>query len=408
MRWAATSERGEQRAMNVLKQVFAVCLMNLRNVPQRWSTSLVIVIGIAGVVGVLTSILAMGEGFRATLGQAGKPDRTIVMRSGATSELTSGLGREAVDVIKGAAGLARNADGRAIASAEVMVIADLPRRGTGLLANAPIRGVQPEAFELRPEVHIVAGRGFEPGPRELIVGRGAASQFAGLEVGARLAFRDADWTVVGIFEADGGVHESELWGDAETVMSAYRRNGFQSVTAQLENGGAIDVFQAALDEDPRVNVKAETLQSYYAAQSRQMTTLINVLGYAVGYIMAVGALFGALNTMYAAVSTREREIATLRAIGFGGGPILVSVMAEALLLALLGGILGGGLAWLFFNGYTVSTLGANFSQVAFDFRVTGELLLKGISWSLAIGLVGGLLPALRAVRQPVTTALRAL
>lgn len=394
--------------MNALKQIIAVGGMNLRNLPQRWSTSLVIVVGIAGVVGVLTAILAMGEGFRATLGQAGKEDRAMVLRSGATSELTSGLGREQADLIKGAAGIGRGADGRPIASAEVLVIADLPRRGTGLLANAPIRGVQPEAFALRPEVRIVAGRGFEPGPRELIVGRGAASQFANLEVGARLAFRDADWTVVGIFEADGGVHESELWGDAETVMSAYRRNGFQSVTVQLESVAALAVLEAALADDPRLNVKAQTLKSYYAAQSRQMSMLINILGHSVGYIMAIGALFGALNTMYAAVSTREREIATLRAIGFGGGAIVVSVMVEALLLALLGGAIGGGLAWLLFNGYTVSTLGASFSQVAFDFRVTGELLLKGISWALVIGFAGGLLPAWRAVRQPVTTALRAL
>lgn len=394
--------------MSFLKQMFAVTIMNLRSVPQRWSTSLVIVVGIAGVVGVLTAILAMGEGFRATLGQAGKEDRVIVLRSGATSELTSGLGREAVDLIMGAAGVAQGPAGRPIASAEILVIADLPKRGTGTLANAPIRGVQPGAFELRPEVRIVAGRNFEPGPRELIVGRGAASQFEGLDVGARLAFRDADWTVVGIFDAGGSVHESELWGDAETVMSAYRRGGFQSVTAQLASAAALDQFEAALAEDPRLNVEAQTLRAYYAAQSRQMSTLISILGHTVGYIMAIGALFGALNTMYAAVSTRAREIATLRALGFGAGAIVSSVLIEALLLALLGGIIGGGLAWALFNGYTVSTLGANFSQVAFDFRVTGELLLKGISWSLVIGFAGGLLPAWRAARQPVTTALRAL
>lgn len=394
--------------MSFIKQVAAVSLMNLRNVPQRWSTSLVIVVGIAGVVGVLTAILAMGEGFRATLGQAGKSDQVIVLRSGATSELTSGLGREAVDLIKGSAGVARNAAGQPIASAEILVIADLPKRGTGTLANAPIRGVQPEAFELRPEVRIVAGREFTPGPRELIVGRGAASQFDGLEVGARLAFRDADWSVVGIFTSDGSVHESELWGDAETVMSAYRRDGFQSVTAQLEDEASLAPLQAALAAEPRLNVEAQTLRSYYAAQSRQMSLIINVLGYTVGYIMAIGALFGALNTMYAAVSTRAREIATLRALGFGGGAIVISVLLEALLLALLGGMLGGGLAWLIFNGYTVSTLGASFSQVAFDFRVSAALLAQGIGWALAIGFVGGLLPAWRAARQPVTTALRAL
>jgi putative ABC transport system permease protein len=392
----------------MLKQVVAVTAMNLRSVPQRWSTSLVIVVGIAGVVGVLTAILAMGEGFRATLGQAGKDDQVLVLRSGATSELTSGLPRDTVDLIKGSAGLARNAQGQAIASAEILVIADLPKRATGTLANAPIRGVQPGAFELRPEVQLVAGRSFEPGPRELIVGRGAASQFEGLEVGARLAFRDADWTVVGEFTANGGAHESELWGDAETVMSAYRRGGFQSVTAQLESVDSLATLSAALADDPRLNVEAQTLRAYYADQSRQMSLFINVIGHTIGYIMAVGALFGALNTMYAAVSTRAREIATLRALGFGGSAIVISVLIEALLLALLGGLLGGGLAWLIFNGYTVSTLGANFSQVAFDFRVTGELLLKGLSWALVIGFMGGLLPAWRASRQPVTTALRAV
>jgi putative ABC transport system permease protein len=394
--------------MNLVRQITAVSLMNLRNIPERWSTSLVIVVGIAGVVAVLTAILAMGEGFRATLGQAGKPDQVMVLRSGATSELTSGLERETVDLVKGSAGLARNARGEVMASAEILVIADLPRRGTGTLANAPIRGVQGGAFELRPEVRIVAGRVFEPGPRELIVGRGAASQFQGLEIGSRLAFRDADWTVVGIFEADGGVHESELWGDAETVMSAYRRGGFQSVTAQLESPESLAILQAALADDPRLNVEAQTLRSYYAGQSRQMSLLINVLGYAIGYIMAVGALFGALNTMYAAVSTRSREIATLRALGFGGGAIMASVLLEATLLALIGGVVGGGLTWLVFNGYTVSTLGANFSQVAFDFRVTGSLLAQGLWWALAIGLLGGLAPAWRAVRQPVTAALREL
>lgn len=392
----------------MLRQVLVVTLMNLRSVPQRWSTSLVIVVGIAGVVGVLTAILAMGEGFRATLGQAGKADQAIVLRSGATSELTSGLDRESADLIKGSAGVARNAAGRPIASAEILVIADLPKRGTGTLANAPIRGVQPETFELRPEVRIIAGRNFTAGPRELIVGRGAASQFEGLDLGARLAFRDADWTVVGLFEADGGVHESELWGDAETVMSAYRRGGFQSVTVQLESEAAMTTLRAALADEPRLNVEAQTLRAYYTSQAQQMSLIINVLGYTVGYIMAIGALFGALNTMYAAVSTRSREIATLRALGFGGGAIVASVLVEAMLLALAGGLVGGGLAWLIFNGYTVSTLGANFSQVAFDFKVTGELLRQGLAAALVIGLLGGLLPAWRAARQPVTTALRAL
>jgi putative ABC transport system permease protein len=392
--------------MKWFSQVFAVVSMNLRNLPQRWTTSAVVVIGIAGVVGVLTAILAMGEGFRATLGKAGREDRAFVMRQGATSELSSGLSREQVDLIKGAAGVKSGADGKPLAAGELLAIADLPKAATGLLANAPIRGVQPESFALRPEVKIIEGRAFTAGPRELIVGRAAAQQFANMKVGARHAFRDSDWVIVGIFEAEGSVHESELWGDAETVMSAYRRNGFQSVTAQLESNEALTTFKDALAADPRLTLKVQSLREYYAEQSRQLSTLINVLGYAVGYIMAIGAIFGALNTMYAAVSTRAREIATLRAIGFGGSPVLVSVMLESLLLALIGGVLGAALAWLFFNGYTVSTLGANFSQVAFDFRVTPALLVKGITWATFIGLVGGFFPALRAIRMPITTALR--
>ncbi len=394
--------------MSFFKQVFSVSAMNLRNVPQRWSTSLVIVIGIAGVVGVFTSILAMGVGFRETLGKAGREDRAFVMREGATSELTSGFSREQVDLIKGGKGVARDADGKPLASAELLVIADLPKRVSNTLANAPIRGVQPEGIKLRPEIKIIEGRMFTAGPRELIVGKGAASQFANVGVGAKLEFRDSDWTVVGIFEADGSVHESEFWGDADTVMSAYRRNGFQSVTAQLESKDALTMFGESLKGDPRLTLKVQSLKEYYASQSKQLSMLINILGTVIGVIMAIGAIFGALNTMYSAVSTRSREIATLRAIGFGGGAMVISVMVEALALSLIGGALGGALAWLFFNGYTVSTLGQNFSQVAFSFRVTPGLLVTGMIISILIGLVGGFLPAIRAARMEVTTALRAL
>lgn len=393
--------------MKLLKQIAEISWMNLRNIPQRLGTSLVIVVGIAGVVAVLVALLAMAEGFRATLAGTGKDDRAIVLREGANAELSSGLSREQVDLIKRAAGVQRNADGEPIASAELLVIADLPKAGTGTLANAQVRGVQPEAFALRPEVRIIEGRNFTPGPRELIVGRGAAATFDGLDVGAQIDFRDSAWTVVGIFEAGGGSHESELWGDAEVVQSAYRRNGFQSVNLQLESAAALETFRTALAEDPRLTLKVQSQKQYYEAQSAQLATVINIVGTVIAAIMAIGAVFGALNTMYAAIATRGREIATLRAIGFGGLPVVVSVMIEALLLALAGGVLGALLAYVVFNGYTVSTLnGASFSQVAFDFRVTPELMQRGLTWALIIGLIGGLMPSIRAARLPVTTALR--
>jgi putative ABC transport system permease protein len=390
-----------------LNQIVQVSWMNLKNIPQRTGTSLVIVVGIAGVVGVLTAILSMGAGFRATLGKAGYEDRAIVMRSGATSELSSGVSREQVDVIRGAPGIRRTADGKPIVTAELLVIADLPKASTGTLANAAVRGVQPDAFLLRPEVKITAGRMFNFGTREVIVGKQAASQFAGLKLGSRIAFRDSDWVVVGIFEADGSVNESELWADAEVVQNTFRRNGFQSVSVALEDKSALSTFKDALTADPRLQVKVSTMKQYFASQSESMSKLINVLGYAVGLIMAVGAVFGALNTMYAAISTRGREIATLRAIGFGAMPIVISVLLEAQLLALVGGAIGAIAAYLMFNGYTAATLGSNFSQVAFDFRVTPTLMEQGIVLALMIGLVGGVLPAWRAARLPVATALRA-
>lgn len=393
--------------MKVLKQIVEITGMNLRNVPQRLGSSLVIVIGIAGVVGVLVALLAMGEGFRATLAGTGQDDRAIVLREGANAELSSGLTREQADLIQRAAGVQRNAGDAPVASAELLVIADLPLAASGTLANAQIRGVQPIAFELRPEVTIIEGRAFTAGPRELIAGRGAAAQFQDIHVGKRIAFRDSDWTVVGLFEAGGGAHESEFWGDVEVVQSAYRRNGFQSVSARLTSPDALATLEAALADDPRLNVKVQSEKSYYEAQSKSLSTVIGIIGTVIGAIMAIGALFGALNTMYAAIATREREIATLRAIGFGGLPVVVSVLIEALLLALIGGILGAIGAWLIFNGYTVSTLnGASFSQVAFDFRVTDDLMTRGLVWALIIGLIGGLLPAIRAARLPVTTALR--
>jgi putative ABC transport system permease protein len=396
--------------MAVLNQIAQITLMNLRNIPTRLGTSLVVVVGIAGVVGVLVSVLAMSEGFRHTLASTGRPARVIMLRAGSDSELSSGVARDQAILLASLPGVARDAGGRPLASAELNVMVDLPRKGESAPNNVPFRGVQPTAFAIRDELTLLEGRHFTRGVREVIVGRKASRQFAGLEVGSRIAFRDSEWTVVGIFASGGDVHESEIWADAEVAMSAFRRTGFQSVTATVAD--ASDAGLAALKQtiarDRRLSINVLREPEYYAKQAKVLGALIDVLGYSVAIFMAVGATFGALNCMYSAIASRQVEIATLRAIGFSGAPVVVSVMLEALLLALLGGAIGGGLAWLYCDGASLSTLNfSTFSQVAFDFRVTRGLLARGLVWALVIGAAGGLLPAIRAARLPVTVALRA-
>ena len=397
--------------MRWLDQIVQITLMNVRAIPQRVGASLVVVIGIAGVVGVLVSVLAMAEGFRHTLASTGRSGRVIMLRSGSDSELSSGVPRDQAVLLQSLPTIARDAAGRPLASAELMVMVDLPRRGESNPNNVPFRGVQPAAFAVRDEVRVVEGRPFARGVREVIVGRKASAQFAGLDVGSRIAFRDSDWTVVGIFESGGDVHESEVWADAEVAMSAFRRDGFQSVTATLADPS--DAGLAALEDsvkrDRRLSISVLREPAYYARQAKLLSTLIDVLGYTVSSFMAVGAMFGALNCMYSAVAARRVEIGTLRAIGFGGAPVVVSVMIEALLLALLGGVLGGVAAYVYCDGVSLSTLNFNtFSQVAFDVRVTPGLLGRGLLWALVIGAIGGLFPAIRAARPPVTTVLRAV
>lgn len=392
----------------MLQQILAVTLMNLRAIPQRLGASLVIVIGIAGVVGVMVALLSMAKGFQATLASTGRPDRVIVLRGGANDELSSVIFRDQALVVKQAPGIRRGSDGRPLALTEVYLLAGLPRKGQTEPANVVLRGTEAQVLEVRSETRITEGRMFKPGVYEVIVGRGAREQFAGMELGGKLPLRNGEWTVVGFFESGGDVHESELWTDAETLMAAANRGAPTSLTLQLESEAAFEDFRAALKADPRLNAGVQKEPDYYASRSQALSGLINGLGYTVGVIMAIGALFGALNTMYAAVSTRMKEIATLRAIGFGGAPVLASVMIESMLLALLGGMLGAGIAYVVFNGYSVSTLNMQtFSQVAFAFQVTPDLLLQGLAWALAIGLIGGFFPALRATRVPVVDALRA-
>ena len=395
--WMAFTQTGRQAA--------SVTWVGVSTLGQRLGSSSVIMVGIAGVVGVLVALLAMGDGLQKTLKSTGDTETAIVLRGGASAELSSGITREHATLISQAAGILRDADGKPITSAELVVVANLPKKSTNTDANVEIRGVGPQVWALRPNVKIIEGRKFTPGLREMIVGKGARQQFAGLDPGSTINLNNQQWTIVGVFES-GDAHESELEGDVDTVSAAYRRQGYQSLTVRLTSPEALDAFKAALASDPQLKVEAKTTLEYYTAQSEGLSKVIRVVGITIATIMAIGAIFGALNSMYAAVATRAREIATLRAIGFRSPPVIVSVMLETMLLALIGGLLGAFIAWLLFNNYTVSTLGSNFSQVVFQFSVSPALLWTGVKWALAIGFVGGLLPAVRAARLPVTTALR--
>lgn len=394
---------------NAISQVATVTWLGLRTIGQRLGSSLATVFGVMCVVGVLIVVLSIGEGFRKALVSAGSDDTALVLRSGSDNEMTSGLLRDATRIIAEAPGVLRAASGP-VASAELYVVVDVPKRSTGTDANVPLRGVQPAAFQVRDEVRIVDGRNFEPGRNEIIVGKAAAAEFAGLEVGSRKRWGGVEWTVVGHFEANGGLSESEVWCDVGVLQPAYRRGStFQAVYAKLESAEAFDRFKDALTTDPRLDVKVIRESEYYEAQSRLLHGIIRGLGFFIGLVMAVGATFGALNTMYSAVATRTREVATLRALGFGSGPVVVSILAEALFLALVGGALGAAVAYLGFNGFQAATMNwSTFSQVAFQFAVTPPLIVLGTVFALVIGLIGGLFPAIRAARMPVATALREL
>ncbi len=394
-------------ATRVGRQAASVTMVGIATLGQRLGSSLVILIGIAGVVGVLVALLAMGEGLTATLSSGGRNDTAIVLRGGAVSESQSVLVRDDIDTIEQAAGVARDASGKPMASAELVVAANLPLRDSSGDGNAQLRGVDERAWELRPDLRIVEGRKFKPGMRELVVGEAAHRQYAGLDPGHEIKLGNQTWTVVGIFKSDGAWN-SELWADRQTVASAYRRgSSAESVLVKLTSPAAFNTFKAALASDPRLKVEASTTHDYFAKQSAGLSKIIRVVGLTVGVIMAIGALFGALNCMFAAVASRAREIATLRAIGFRGAPVVVSVMLETMLLALAGGVLGALVVWLVFNGYDASTL-SGFTQVMFKFKVGPDLIWTGLKWALAIGFVGGLFPAVRAARLPVTTALREL
>ncbi|HAK52591.1 MAG TPA: hypothetical protein DCM54_11925 [Gammaproteobacteria bacterium] len=394
--------------MNSLSQISAITMMNLHNLPARIGSSLVIVVGIAGVVAVLVAILSMAKGFEATLQGSGSPDRAIVLRGGSTSEMASSLSSQQTNLISTKPGIL-NTDKGLLAAKETYVIADIRKRANNSPANMPMRGVDQNSFEIREEVEIVEGRNIEFGRFELIAGIKAADQFQGIDLGSELNIRGAAWKVVGLFEAGGGIYESEVWVDNVVLRQNLKRGGgSNSLFVKLESPADFDVFEQALQDDPQLETNVLRESTYYAAQSVSTTAMITNFGYAVGIIMAIGAIFAALNTMYSAVSARSVEIATLRALGFGQVPIVISVMVEALALAMIGGLIGATLAYLLFNGYTASTWGGTFSQVSFDFAVTPELLTRGITWSCLLGLIGGLFPSITAARQPITVALRGM
>lgn len=391
----------------MLSQILAITGLNLRSIPQRWGPSLVIIIGLAGVVAVFTALLAMAQGFQATLKDSGRTDNAIVLRGGSGAELNSGVGGDSAQLIKLGPGIRKAGDGQPLASGELIVITELMKKGETMnAANVTLRGVEPASFELRPQLRMIEGRKFEPGLREIIVGAGVARQFDGAGVGQVLRMRGSDWTVVGLFEA-GDANDSEMWADAGTAQSAFNRgSGFSAVRVGLESPEALETLKTALAADPRLTVEVLQEQAYYSAQTGQFRAMVSVLAGVVTLIMALGAIFAALNTMYAAVATRTREIATLRAIGFGAMPVLVSVMIEAIVLAFIGGAIGALLAWALFDNLSVSTLGQSFTQVVFAFQVSLGLVLAGLVIAVAIGFIGGLLPAIRAARMQVTTALR--
>ncbi|MEO8077782.1 MAG: ABC transporter permease [Acidobacteriota bacterium] len=393
----------------MLSQIIAVTSVNIRSMGERLGSSAVAVFGIVGVVIVLVGVLSIAEGFRSAMQTTGDEDTVMVMRSGADSEMTSGLSGEHATLVGDKPGIMRDANGP-LASPELLVIVAHPLKRSGTDANVPLRGVEPGAFRVHTNVKIVEGRNFQTGRNEIIAGRAATKQYAGLGVGSTVKWGENTWQVVGVFDAGGSAAESELWCDAKVLQPAYRRgNSYQSVYAKLASHDSFTVLKDALTTDPKLTVMVIREPEYYERQSQTLQTVIRTVGFAIAGLMGIGAIFGAVNTMYNAVASRGREIATLRAIGFGSIPVVISVLAEAVVLSIIGGLIGGLLAWAAFDGYQTSTMNfQTFSQVAFAFAVTPALLARGLIYAVGMGLLGALLPAIKAARLPIVTALRQL
>jgi len=393
--------------MRWLYQLYTVCVLNLGNLKSRLDSSLVAVIGFTGVVMVFVAVFAIRDGFNQTLRESGSPDVAIVLRGGAGAEVNSVLSVNDAKLVAEAPGIQPTTSGP-LASDELLVQLSMPKADTGIDANVPFRGVDANAFLVHDKVRILAGRNFQPGLNEVIVGVRASHEYKGFALGDVIHSGPYKWSIVGIFD-DGGVYASEVWGDLTVMQSAYKRgSSLESVFVKLGSPGAFQQFKDSLTSNPQLTVSVDRETDFYAEQSKAMNIFITTAGAFIAILMGIGAIFGAVNTMYNSVSSRAAEIATLRALGFGRSPVLLSVLVEGMLLGLVGGVVGGALAYMLFNGIETSTLGSNFAQVAFSFRVTPELLTRGAVYALLMGLFGGLLPAIRAVRMPIASSLRQL
>ena len=388
--------------MSLISQTIAATTINLRGLPQRIGASLVTVIGVATTVAVMISLLAIGAGLVKIANKNVTPDRVIVLPSGAQSDYAGSISRDAAALIAQAPGIRKTAEGRPMVQPAAMVVVEVTRKSDNTTTNIGLRGMGPTAARIDPNVHLIAGRMYRPAVHELIVGKTASAQFKNLGLRQHIMLRGTEWTVVGVFEAAGGLAENAVVGDADTVMAAFDRTAYQSVEARLTSPAAFQAFKDALTSNPQLDVEPKRYADYIASQMKQLTTVLNFVGYFVGAVMAIGAVIGALNTMYSAVDGRTREIATLRAIGFAGFAVVASVMIESLALAIPGALLGSTVAWIAFNGHAISTLG-----LTFPLAVTPPLVVTGVVFAVIIGLIGGFMPALRAAGVPVATALRA-
>jgi putative ABC transport system permease protein len=394
--------------VNLWKQVGWILKANARALRRRYAPPIVVIVGIAGVVAVLVAVLSMAAGLLRTAHHSGRPDRIIAVRAGSSTEGTSALPHDYAAKILDAPGVKHDASGRAIASAEILVSANVQSARDGTEGYVPVRGVGAMSAQLRPEVTIVKGRAFRSGAREVIVGRNAARLYRNLEVGGSVSLAGAPWRVVGVFSADGGALESQMLTDADTLMSFHNQIDYQSVTFLLDRPDSIATVRRALIDDAGLSLELVTEDALVARESGTLNTVIEVIAYIVGGIMAFGAVFAALTTMYSAIATRSTEIATLRAMGYSPDAMIIAIVIETLVLALLGGLLGGALAWLVFSGYAVNTLGGAGQRLAFELSVDSHTIAIGVIWASVIGLLGGLPPALQAARMPVANAMRSI
>src|SRR5262249_16260707 len=394
----------------MLSQIVAVTGVNLRSIRARMGSSSVAVIGIAGVVLVFVAVLSIAEGVATTMKASGDPGLVLILRAGSDTEMTSGLPGDSVRIIQDAPGIARDGSGAPLTSPELFVVVDHPLKRSGSAANVPLRGVSPEAFQVHNHLKIIEGRNLEFGKNEIIAGRAASRQFVGLNVGTTLKWGEGTWTLVGIFEDGGSVSESELWCDVKVLQPAYRRgNSYQSVYARLTSPDAFQQLKDSLTSNPQITVSTMRATEYYGSQTETLQMIVRTIGGIIAILMGVGAVFGAIITMYTAVASRTREIATLRALGFGSVPVVISVLVEAVFLAVIGGLIGGAVAWAAFDGYETATMNfPSFSQMAVQFAVPPELPGMALFYAVIMGLFGGVLPAIRAARLPVVTALREL